>query len=92
MATKSRPAMFDKPARTPLPAAPNVVTLAPPVPSRRKREGFQQTSLYLPVEVHERLREMAFVERVKFHDLVCEAIDGLLAERGHSERIRKHGA
>ncbi len=91
MAGKTRPAMFDKPAKTPTLAAPNVVAMPQPAASRPKREGIQQTSLYLPVEVHERLREMAYVERVKFHDLVCEAIDGLLAERGHSERIRKHG-
>lgn len=41
-----------------------------------------RTSLYLPRAVHDKLREIAFTERRKVHELFIEGIDKVLAERG----------
>jgi hypothetical protein len=41
------------------------------------------TSLYLPKAVHEALREIAFHERVKIHDLVLQGIDAVLKKRDY---------
>ena len=40
------------------------------------------TSLYLPEAVYEGLREEAFKERVKIHDIVLEGIELALRKRG----------
>ena len=51
---------------------------------RQKRPGIVHTSLYLPEAMHEGLREAAFKERRKIHDIVsrvskwrCENGDGI---------------
>ncbi len=41
------------------------------------------TSLYLPRLVHDALREIAYDERVKIHDVVVEGIDAALKRRGY---------
>jgi hypothetical protein len=41
------------------------------------------TSLYLPGAVHDALREVAFKERCKVHDLVMEGIEAALRQRGY---------
>jgi hypothetical protein len=41
------------------------------------------SSLYLPDAVYEALREIAFHERVKIHDLVMQGIDAVLKKRGY---------
>jgi len=52
-----------------------------------KRQGREQrgkivhTSLYLPDDVYERLREAAFKERRKIHDIVLEGIGMALRKR-----------
>lgn len=45
-------------------------------------DPMMRTSLYLPRAVHDKLREIAYVERCKVHDLFIEGIDKVLAERG----------
>ena len=40
------------------------------------------TSLYLPRAVHDALREVAFDERRKIHDIVMEGIETALRSRG----------
>jgi hypothetical protein len=39
--------------------------------------------LYLPEGVHEALREIAFHERAKIHDLIVEGIALVLRKRGY---------
>ncbi len=67
-----------KRTRTPAPKA-----RAPLKPGgRRARPGIVHSSLYLPEAVHEALREVAFQERTKIHDLVLEGIELALRGRG----------
>ena len=47
-----------------------------------------KSSLYLPPAVMDRLREIAFTERKKMHDLFLEGIDLVIEGRGHPERAR----
>jgi hypothetical protein len=49
---------------------------------RQPRPGIVHSSLYLPTETHEALREAAFHERVKIHDIVLEGIEMALRKRG----------
>jgi hypothetical protein len=51
---------------------------------RRPRSDIIQTSLYLPEAVYEALREAAFHERRKIHDIVMEAIRAALKKRGYA--------
>ena len=44
------------------------------------------TSLYLPEAVYEGLREAAFRERRKIHDIVLEGIELALRKRDHRRR------
>jgi hypothetical protein len=64
-----------------LPPAP----LEPPRQSagRRPRPDIVHSSLYLPEGVYEALRETAFKERCKIHDLVMQGIDLALRKRGY---------
>ena len=68
-----------KSTRTPAPS--------PKAPSRpggrQPRPGVVHTSLYLPGPVYEALREAAFKERVKIHDIVLEGIELALRRRGY---------
>lgn len=52
--------------------------------SRRSatKETTVQQTLYLPPAVHDQLRELAFVERVKMHALVMEGLDAVFRARG----------
>jgi hypothetical protein len=54
----------------------------------KPRADVQHTSVYIPRAVYERLREIAFHERVKIHDLIMEGLDRVIADRGHPERVR----
>ena len=58
---------------------------APSEPAgRRPRSDIIQTSLYLPEAVYEALREAAFHERCKIHDIVMEGIRAAVKKRGYS--------
>ena len=50
---------------------------------RRPRPDIVHSSLYLPEAVYEALRETAFKERCKIHDLVLQGIDLALRKRGY---------
>ena len=52
-------------------------------PAPRARPEVVHTSLYLPREVHRRLREIAFARDVKVHDVIMEGIDAALLKHGH---------
>ena len=67
--------------RTPRPTAS-----APAKPgSRQGRPGIIHTSVYLPEALYERLREAAFRERCKIHDIVLEGIRLALGKRGRKQ-------
>jgi hypothetical protein len=56
---------------------------APARPVGRKgRPGIVHTSVYLPEGLYEGLREAAFRERCKIHDIVLEGIELALRKRG----------
>jgi hypothetical protein len=52
-------------------------------PGRDARPGIVHTSVYLPEQVYEALRETAFHERCKIHDLVIEGVGLALRKRGY---------
>jgi len=51
---------------------------------RQPRPDIVHSSLYLPEAVYEALRETAFKERRKIHDVVLEGIGLALRKRGYS--------
>jgi hypothetical protein len=51
--------------------------------SRQPRPDVVHSSLYLPEPVYEALREAAFHERCKIHNLVMEGIGLALRKRGY---------
>jgi hypothetical protein len=53
--------------------------------SRQGRPGIIHTSLYLPEALYEGLREAAFRERRKIHDIVLEGIESALRKRGRKQ-------
>ena len=70
--------------RPELPATASAPTARATTP--KTRTGPLKTSIYIPDHVHDRLREIAFAERRKVHDLLMEGIDRVIEDRGHSER------
>jgi hypothetical protein len=50
---------------------------------RQPRPDIVHSSLYLPEGVYEALREIAFKERRKIHDVVLQGIDLALRKRGY---------
>jgi hypothetical protein len=66
-------------------ATPSNTNAAPPA---RAQSDKIKSSLYLPPDVMDRLREIAFHERCKMHDLFLEGIDRVIEGRGHPERAR----
>jgi len=50
---------------------------------RQPRPGIVHTSVYLRDAVYEALREVAFAERRKIHDVVIEGIGMALKKRGY---------
>ncbi len=68
------------PAPAPATAAPEPAP-APATPTRRKTEKVQLT-VYLDRPAYEQLRELAFVERVKLHDILMEGLDAAFSKRG----------
>ncbi len=51
--------------------------------SRWSREGIKHTSVYLPEAAYEALRQVAFDERRKIHDLLLEGVELALKKRGY---------
>jgi hypothetical protein len=65
---------------------PPRVASPPGKPQGRKgRPGIIHTSVYLPAGLYEALREAAFRERCKIHDIVLEGIRAALRKRGWRE-------
>ncbi|WP_285295722.1 hypothetical protein [Aureimonas altamirensis] len=63
------------------PTQPNAPS--PSVAAAEKEKTVVKTSTYLPIEVHEVLREIAFHERTKVHDLLMEGVEHVLKTRRH---------
>lgn len=51
-------------------------------PTYAKAKNLKQSTLYLPPQVHRKLRELALNEDKKLHDLLLEAVDLLLLQYG----------
>jgi hypothetical protein len=67
---------------------PAAVSGAPKGPARpRLTPDVVQSSVYLPEPVYEALRETAFKERCKIHDLVMEGIGLALRKRGYPAKM-----
>ena len=87
MASKpKRPSMIDAMMS---PEAPAEAAPAAPVAPAKPKPDVQHTSVYIPRAAHERLREIAFHERVKMHDLIMEGLDLVIQKRGHDERATR---
>jgi hypothetical protein len=74
------------------PPEPEAVPVALPQPPAKPRPDVQHTSVYIPRAAYERLREIAFAERCKIHDLLMEGIDLTIERRGHPERTKRGAA
>ena len=61
-------------------------------PGRRPRPDIVHSSLYLPDAVHEALREAAFHERCKIHDIIMQGIEAALKKRGYPSIADLKGA
>ena len=64
------------------PAAPEMEEVAAK-PARMKRAGIVHTSIYVPRPVYQKLREIAFTQERKVHDIIMEGIDAALKKYGH---------
>ncbi|WP_237482704.1 hypothetical protein [Lichenibacterium dinghuense] len=88
MAAKpKRPSMID--AMMAPESQPEIAPEAAPAAPRKPKPDVQHTSVYIPRPAHERLREIAFHERVKMHDLIMEGLDLVIEKRGHAERATR---
>lgn len=67
--------------------APKVINIRPAKPA--PMADLVRSSIYLSREAHDRLREIAFAERKKVHDLIVEGVDTVIAKRGHKETARR---
>ncbi len=65
------------------PAAPELEE-AMPKSARAKRAGVVHTSIYVPRPVYHKLREIAFTQERKVHDIIMEGIDAALRKYGHA--------
>jgi hypothetical protein len=63
------------------PAGPGSATAKPA--GRWPRSDIKHTSVYLPEAAYEALRQVAFDERRKIHDLLMEGVELALKKRGY---------
>lgn len=64
-----------------------VAVVEPVVTSKPKSAKRHQSSIYLPFDVHERLREIAFHQRTTIHDLLMDGVNAVLEKYGAPERV-----
>jgi hypothetical protein len=69
------------PKRRRSPAGKESATAKPA--SRWTRADIKHTSVYLPAAAYEALRQVAFDERRKIHDLLMEGVELALKKRGY---------
>lgn len=86
-----RPSIIDQVELTSIPI--DTFSKQPAQPTRMAtpltKRDVQHTSVYLPRAAYDRLREIAFAERVKIHDLIMQGVDHVIAERGHLEKASR---
>jgi hypothetical protein len=64
--------------------SPGSARSAPAKPTGRwSRPDIKHTSVYLPEAAYEALRQVAFDERRKIHDLIMEGVELALKKRGY---------
>jgi hypothetical protein len=78
-----RPSVIGSLSLTPEPPAAPELEEAISKPARPKREGIVHTSIYVPRPVYQKLREIAFTQERKVHDIIMEGIDATLQKYGH---------
>jgi len=71
--------MARRPKTQPTPSEPPRTPAA-----RRLRPDIVHSSVYLPEAVYEALREAAFKERCKIHDIIIEGTKAALKKRGYT--------
>lgn len=88
MAKKQRPSLLgsiqgeiEQGATPPQPA--DVVPLTQPAPAPSKKADVVKSTIYLPPQVHRKLKEIAFAKDCKLHDLIMEGVSRVLVEHGH---------
>lgn len=81
--TKKRTSLEDvfRPAQEPALKVP-VVQHPQPSGEDKRRPAVKQQTVYLPLPVHEQLRQVAFEEHAKMHDLLIEGLDLVFTKRG----------
>ncbi len=84
-----RPSVFDTaplipPAVARGATAGQVDEAAVPASSSREKRAQVKATVYLDPAVHDVLREIAFHERKKVHDLFVEGLDQVLTSRRHA--------
>lgn len=87
--TNDAPAAPPEPEKAAESSIPDRIAAPKPASGRRSRPDVVHTSVYLPREVHRRLREIAFTRDVKVHDVIMEGIDAALQKHGHPPSGRK---
>ena len=82
-----RPSIIDRIEMTPEPPAdaPQEARAVTPLSNR----NVHRTSVYVPREAYDRLREIAFTKRCKVHDLIMQGVDRVIAEHGHGEKATR---
>lgn len=68
---------------TPPEAPPPPAPAKPKAAGRRATPDVVHTSIYLPRDAHQKLREIAFTTDRKVHDLIMEGVDQILRRHGH---------
>lgn len=53
-----------------------------PLPRPGRRPGVRQQTVYLPEQVYEQLRKLAFEERQRMHHYLLEGLNRVFRERG----------
>jgi hypothetical protein len=71
--------MAKRPAKDLAPRNPSVAPSG-----RRERPDVVHTSIYVPKAVYHVLREIAFKEDRKIHDLIMEGVDAVLTKRRYA--------
>jgi hypothetical protein len=65
------------------PRTASIASGTPKRPGRQTRPDVVHSSVYLPGPVYEALRQVAFKERCKIHDLVMQGVELALRKRGY---------
>lgn len=82
-AAAPRPSVFADVGLESAKPSPGPAVAEPPATTAKLDKDVIKTSTYLPRPVHDVLREIAFHERSKVHDLLMEGVEHVLKTRRH---------